>query len=125
MDRYDYKHAAKEDAVKWLQEHVDLKDWTGGRDVTEEDRLKLLDCLEDHIHSIAKKGANSNLSIEEARECLRYNYDILYEALKEQMNIQKYCSDEKEMDLTVREYLLPSCLEAAVDEFIKLSVPEI
>lgn len=121
MKRYDYEKALKEDAVNWLKRNI--KPECLRKENSGPDRLWLLQRLLGHSHAIIEEGVNGTLSVEEARECLRYNYDLLYEALRAQPGISLH--DEKEMDFALREYFLPTLFEDAADEFIRISVPEI
>lgn len=123
MNRYDYEKALKEDALKWLKNNINPGHLKKGKEHADGNRQWLLYRLTGHTHQIVCEGVNKTLSVEEARECLRYNYDLLHEALRAQPGISLH--DEKEMDRAVREYLLPEFLGDAADEFIRISVPEI
>ena len=111
---YDYRYEVTQDIVDYIKENIDLKDYT--REELEE---KLYDDLftEDSVTGNASGSYYCNSY--KAWEALYCNLDLLGEALQTFGNDASYLMEngEEACDVTIRCYLLPECISAALDEF--------
>lgn len=111
---YDYRYEETQDIIDYIKENIDLKDFT--REELEE---KLYDDLftEDSVTGNASGSYYCNAY--KAWEALWGNLDLLGEALSEFGNDPAYLMEQGEeaCDVTIRCYLLPECISAALDEF--------
>lgn len=110
---YNYLKAVKEDVLDWINDNIDLGEWTDHRKELEE-KLNNELWIEDSVTGNA--SGSYTFSIWQAEENLCHNWNLLKEALEEfgQDNILEY--DPESLDVTIRCYLLGQAITDALDE---------
>lgn len=112
---YDYREAMTEDVKEWIEENVDLTEWTEDREGLEQ---QLNDDLwtEDSITGNASGSYYFNSY--KAEESIAHNWDLLSEALDEfgENNINVIEKGAEWADVTIRCYLLESAISDVLDE---------
>ena len=110
---YDYLESVKEDVRAYIEENIDLKDYT-----QEELEEKLNEDLwtED---SVTGNGSGSyTFDAWEAEENLAHNMDLLKEALEEFGSGLEYLENGAEAcDVTIRCYLLGRAIAEVLEEY--------
>lgn len=115
MEKYDYYKDVKNAVVDYIENEINLSEWKGRKEELEE---KLNEDLWT-CDSVTGNGSGSyTFNTWEAEENIYHNFDLLAEALEE------FGSDENPLekgaewcDVTIRCYLLPQAIAAALDEF--------
>lgn len=112
---YDYREAMTEDVKEWIEENIDLTEWTEDREGLEQ---QLNDDLwtEDSITGNASGSYYCNSY--KAEESIAHNWDLLNEALDEfeQNNINVIEKGAEWADVTIRCYLLGFVISDVLDE---------
>lgn len=116
---YDYREAMTEDVKEWIEENVDLTEWT-------EDREGLEQQLNDDLwtaDSVTGNGSGSyTFNRVQASLYVLDNMDLLQEAIDEFATDpatvgDKFISEDWEwFDVTIRCYLLGSVISEVLDE---------
>ena len=114
MERYNYRKAITEDILEYIRSGVDLDEWRGKRDELEEalnDQLWITD-------SVTGNASGSYwFSAWKAEEAIAHNWDLLAEAMQEFGDDSNPIERGAEWcDVTIRCYLLASCIGDALDE---------
>lgn len=113
--RYDYLEAIKEDVYDYINDEIDLSEWTNRRDGLEE---QLNDDLfvEDRITGNA--SGTYTFDTYEAEENVSHNWELLEEALEEfgQPDINIIEKGAEWCDVTIRCYLLSQAIAEVLDD---------
>lgn len=122
MERYNYHDAVCEDIRTWIEDH--------GISVNEDNKEDLYQELYDDLwveDSVTGNGSGSyTFSAWQAEENLVHNLDLLGEALTEFCCSPDYMvkNGAESCDVTIRCYLLGSCLKEVLDEYAEESEEE-
>lgn len=117
MERYDYRAAMAADVTRWITDHYNAAEIV--------ERLKDRDVWEGELHdtlwtadSVTGNGSGSYwFSTWKAEEALCHNLDLLGEALSEfESDPAVIMKSAEAADVTVRCYLLPDCIDDALDQ---------
>ena len=113
MEKYDYLEAVKEDVKSYIENEVELSDYS--------DREELEDYLNDELFnedSVTGNGSGSyTFSTWQAEENICHNLDLLGEACEEfgsDMDVIK--NGAESCDVTIRCYLLNQAINEVLDE---------
>lgn len=116
MKNYNYMEAVTSDVKDYIEEN-DIQ-------ITEENRDEIEDLLRDDlwtVDSVTGNGSGSyTFNAWEAEENLCHNLDLLGEALREFECGPEYLMENgaEACDVTIRCYLLPQAIAAAIDEIL-------
>lgn len=116
MKNYNYMEAVTSDVKDYIEEN-DIQ-------ITEENRDEIEDLLRDDlwtVDSVTGNGSGSyTFNAWEAEENLCHNLDLLGEALREFGCGPEYIMENgaEACDVTIRCYLLPQAIAAAIDEIL-------
>ena len=110
---YDYLDAVRDDVKDWVEENIDLADYS------DSDELK--DYLNDTLwteDSVTGNGSGSyTFDRSKAGEYLAQNFDLLYDAIQDFGGDCSILKDGPEAcDVTIRCYLLGQAVDEVVDE---------
>lgn len=114
MERYDYYEAVKADVIDYINNEVDLSEYS--------DRDELETALYDELFVSDSVTGNASGSYYcnawKAEEAVCHNLDLLGEALEEFGcdNVKKYLESAEAADVTIRCYVLGQCIGEALDE---------
>ena len=114
MEKYDYKEAVKDDVREYIDNEIDLNDYTD-RDDLEEDLNERLFCND----SVTGNASGSyTCSTWKAEEYICHNLDLLGDALEEFGCDGSYITEKgsEACDVTIRCYLLPEAIREVLDE---------
>lgn len=112
MEKYDYQQAVKDDIKQYIEDH-DVTVTTSNREELEE---QLYDKMWVSDQVTGNASGSYTFNAWQAEENLCHNLDLLKEACEE------FCSDcnilesAESCDVTIRCYLLSSCLAEVLDE---------
>lgn len=116
MEKYNYREEVKNDILTYIEDN--------GIEVTEDNREEVSEQLRDDLwveDSVTGNASGSyTCNAWEAEENLCHNLDLLGEALEEFGCSSVYLAEKgaEACDVTIRCYLLPECIEAAIDEIL-------
>ena len=109
---YDYEQAVKDDVREWVEENVDLDEYS--------DRDELEEYLNDTLwteDSVTGNGSGSyTFSSTDAGEYLAQNFDLLYDACEEFDSFDTLKDGPEACDVTIRCYLLGGAIADVLDE---------
>ena len=113
MEKYDYLEAVKEDVKSYIENEVELSDYS--------DREELESYLSDELFTNDSVTGNASgsytFSTWQAEENLCHNLDLLGEALQEFGSDMDILKDGAEAcDVTIRCYLLGQAINEVLDE---------
>ena len=113
MEKYDYLEAVKEDVKSYIENEVELSDYSS--------REELESYLNDELFvndSVTGNGSGSYFfSAYKAEEAICHNLDLLGEALQEYGSDMDILKDGAEAcDVTIRCYLLGQAINEVLDE---------
>ena len=113
MEQYDYLEQVTSDVKDYINWEIDLKDY--------EDREELAEDLNDRLFVNDSVTGNASGSYYcnawKAEEALSHNFDLMMEAYEEFGGMPSMDDFSAEAaDVTIRCYLLPQAIEAALDE---------
>ena len=114
MEKYNYYEAVKEDVLQYIRENIDFTDYS---DIDELSEKLFDDCwIDDGVTGNASGSYYCNSW--KAEEALAHNWDLLVEALREFGGDCTNILDAgaEAMDVTIRCYVLSSCIADALDE---------
>lgn len=123
MERYDYRQAVLADVREYIDNEINLGDWTGRRDELEEHLNEEL-WVNDSVTGNA--SGSYTFSAWKAEEYLAHNWDLLADALEDfgQDGADVLRQGAEAMDVTIRCYLLGECISEALDELEDELEPE-
>lgn len=113
MERYDYLEAVTSDVKDYIKSEITMPDYS--------DRDELAEYLNDHLFvndSVTGNASGSyTFNAWRAEEYLCHNLDLLGEALSEfGSDPAEIMNSPESCDVTIRCYLLPQAIEAALSE---------
>lgn len=113
MEKYDYLENVTADVMDYINDEIDMDDYSS--------RDKLYDYLYERLWDNDRVTGNGSGSYTfnywKAEEYLCHNLDLLGEALSEfGSDIKKAMESAESCDVTIRCYLLPQAIDAALDE---------
>lgn len=113
MEKYDYLEQVTSDVKDYIDWEIDTHDY--------EDREELADDLRDRLFANDSVTGNASGSYYcnawKAEEALCHNFDLMMEAYEEFGEMPSMDDFSAEAaDVTIRCYLLPQAIEAALDE---------
>lgn len=113
MEKYDYLSAVTEDVKDYINDTVNFADYESAEDL----KAYLQDALWT-VDSVTGNGSGSyTFNAWTAEENLCHNLDLLQEATEEFGSDSDILAKGAEAcDVTIRCYLLPQAIDAAVDE---------
>ena len=114
MEKYNYYEAVKEDVLQYIRENINFADYS---DIDELSEKLFDDCwIDDGVTGNASGSYYCNSW--KAEEALAHNWDLLAEALREFGGDCTNILDAgaEAMDVTIRCYVLSSCIDDALDE---------
>lgn len=113
MDKYDYYKEVKEDVKNYIDENVNIKNYSSRKSL--EDALNEELLVDDSVTGNASGSYTFNTW--QAEENLCHNWDLLKEALENfgQTDANAIEKGAEWCDLTVRCYLLPSAVSQVLD----------
>lgn len=113
MERYDYLEAVTSDVKDYINENIEMSEYSDRDELAKKlnERLWVVD-------SVTGNGSGSyTFNAWEAEENLCHNLDLLGEALSEFGDVNfKMLDSAESCDVTIRCYLLPQAIDAALDE---------
>lgn len=123
MERYDYCKAMKEDILDYIREEINLEDYRGNRAELEELLNDDLWCAD----SVTGNASGSYFfSTWKAEEAIAHNWDLLEEAMQE---FEDDCNPIEKgaewCDVTIRCYLLHSCIRDVLADLEELEGEEV
>lgn len=114
MERYDYLEAVKNDVRNYIENEIDLKDYT-----KEELEQELYDVLFVSDSVTGNASGSYYCNAWKAEEALAHNWDLLADALEEfgdtDFNVLRQGAEA--CDVTIRCYLLGHAISEVLDEF--------
>lgn len=114
MEKYNYYEAVKEDVLQYIRENINFADYS---DIDELSEKLFEDCwIDDGVTGNASGSYYCNSW--KAEEALAHNWDLLAEALREfgEDGTDILEAGAEAMDVTIRCYVLSSCIADALDE---------
>ena len=114
MEKYNYYEAVKEDVLQYIRENINFADYS---DIDELSEKLFDDCwIDDGVTGNASGSYYCNSW--KAEEALAHNWDLLAEALREfgEDGVNILEAGAEAMDVTIRCYVLSSCIADALDE---------
>lgn len=114
MEKYNYYETVKEDVLQYIRENINFADYS---DIDELSEKLFEDCwIDDGVTGNASGSYYCNSW--KAEEALAHNLDLLAEALREFGGDCTNILDAgaETMDVTIRCYVLSSCIADALDE---------
>ena len=114
MEKYNYYEAVKEDVLQYIRENIGFTEYS---DIDELSEKLFDDCwIDDGVTGNASGSYYCNSW--KAEEALAHNWDLLVEALREFGGDCTNILDAgaEAMDVTIRCYVLSSCIADALDE---------
>ena len=114
MEKYNYYEAVKEDVLQYIRENINFVDYS---DIDELSEKLFEDCwIDDGVTGNASGSYYCNSW--KAEEALAHNWDLLAEALREfgEGGVNILEAGAEAMDVTIRCYVLSSCIADALDE---------
>lgn len=114
MEKYDYYEAVQDSVREYIEEEIDLDEWKGRRDALESILNNKL-FIEDAVTGNASGSYFCNAW--KAEEAICHNLDLLAEACQEfDSSIDVLNSGAEACDVTIRCYVLASCISDVLDE---------
>lgn len=114
MERYNYQDAICDDVRDYIAENINLDEWCGDRDGLEN---QLYDDLFVADSVTGNASGSYYCNSWKAEEAICHNLDLLKEAIDEFGGDYSTALDSVEAaDVTIRCYLLGSCISEVLDE---------
>lgn len=114
MENYNYFEAVKADVMEYIQDEIDLTEWSGNRDGLEE---HLNDALWAYDGVTGNGSGSYTFNTCKAEEYLCHNWDLLADAIEEFGGDTDVLRQGAEScDVTIRCYLLGQAIGAALDK---------
>ena len=122
MEKYNYLEAIKADVRAYIEEEINMDDFSGPAEDREDLRQELEEKLNDDLWIADSVTGNASGSYYyntwEAEEALCHNWDLLAEALEEfgEDFVEAVKRGAEYCDVTIRCYLLGQAISAVLDE---------
>ncbi len=114
MTEYNYREAMAHDIAEYIENEIDLEDWTENRDGLEE---HLNDVLWVHDSVTGNASGSYTCNTWRAEEYICHNLDILADALEEWgIDENPFKKGAEWCDVTIRCYLLGEVIASVLDD---------